>query len=126
MKRILRFILSGGFAALTEYVLYLLLFFGLGSHVVVAQALSFCGGLAVSYLMNKFWVFSDTKGSEYKKEAALFALLGGTNLAVTSILIQVLVEGLHVYAPAAKLVLMGCVATWNYIIFQKIIFRKKR
>lgn len=125
MKRIVRFIFSGGLAALTEYAIYLLLFFGLGSHVVFAQAFSFCGGLVVSYLMNKFWVFSDTKRAEYKKEFALFALLGGTNLVVTSLLIQVLVGGLHIYAPVAKLALMACVATWNYIIFQKIIFRKK-
>lgn len=125
VRRIMRFVASGGLAALTEYALYLVLFFGIGLHVVPAQAISFFGGLIVSYLMNKFWVFRDTRRAEYKKEFILFVLLGGTNLVVTSILIQVLVEGLNVYAPFAKFVLMACVAIWNYIIFQKIIFRKK-
>ena len=77
-------------------------------------------GFAVSFLLNKYWVFQSDQSS--KGELAKYALLAGINLFLTNIVIHLLADQLHVVQWMSKLIVMGMVATWNYVIFSKLIF----
>lgn len=118
--KVIRFLMSGGVSALVEYSTFLLLH-GLGLVLVLANALSFSCGLVVSFLLNKHWVFSH-KGSA-RKQFAQYLVLAGVNLAAGSGVIVVLVHGLGLRPFVAKLCVMVMVAAWNFVIYQKIIFR---
>ena len=119
-SKILKFLMSGSLAASTEYVTFLALH-AIGLMLVLANALSFSCGLIISFLLNKHWVFS-RKGNG-PKQFVMYATLAGINLIIGSGLIVLLVHGLQLPAFLAKLCVMGLIATWNYVIFKKVIFK---
>jgi putative flippase GtrA len=120
---VLKFIMSGSLAALTEYTTFLILHhFKL--HLAVANAISFCCGLVVSFLLNKHWVFSHK--SNGRRQFIMYASLALVNLSLSSGLIVILVRSIGIPPFISKICVMGLVASWNYIIFQKVIFRKDR
>lgn len=118
--RIIKFIVSGGSAAAIEYGAFVALTFLL-LPVVAANVLSFICGLIVSFTLNKAWVFSSKgKGG---RQFALYLGLALTNMLLSSILIFLLVEQLHILSYIAKIIVMGMVAIWNYGLFSRIIFK---
>lgn len=120
--RVLKFLLSGGAAALTEYGSFILLSV-LHMPAVVAQPISFCCGLIVSYLCNKFWVFAGDSTRQLHREVVQFAALATFNLCVTTGLMELFTNEMHIQKFLAKIVIMGLVACWNYLLFSRFIFR---
>lgn len=123
VKKIVKFLISGGCSAAFEYVTFIILLHFFAVAPIYAQPISFACGVITSYTLNKFWVFASDKKTIERKETALFASLAIFNLLVTTSLMGLFVHTLHIPAFGAKLFLMLCVATWNYIIFNKIIFK---
>ena len=124
VKRLTRFLISGGSAASTEYAVFILLYTTIGDRMlIVCQTISFICGFIVSYILNRNWVFkSDNKK---KDELIRYSVLALINLILSNIIIWSLTYGLHATFWFAKFIVMALVATWNYIIFQKIIFNNK-
>jgi len=119
-KRVAKFLTSGVSAALVEYAVFLLLVGTIAKdQVVVAQTVSFLAGLIVSFSLNRRWVFSPQRKAS--RTFVEYFALATINLVITNILLL----GLHHFLPLAiaKIIIMGCVAFWNYFIFRKVIFR---
>lgn len=115
-----KFLMSGGVAALAEYLSFVALHH-LGMYLIAANALSFSCGLVISFTLNKHWVFS-RKGNGTRQFAAYF-VLALVNLVLGSGLIVLLAEGAGLAPLIAKVITMGVIATWNYVMYQKIIFK---
>ena len=124
LRRIGKFILSGGTAALVEYLTFIVLYNVLDTWLILSNIISFSLGLITSYSLNKLWVF-DTKG-DTKRSFALYLLLAGVNLCISSGLLWVSTYLLSVDPLIAKIIIMVLVATWNYFIFSKFIFANKQ
>lgn len=123
-SKILRFLVSGGLAALTEYASFLLLHSALrGGLLVLSQSLSFMAGFIVSFILNRNWVF--TSSGKVKSQLVRYAILASINLALTNALLWVLIEKAHIVYWVAKFVIMAMVATWNYVLFSRLIFHEK-
>ncbi|HMH69937.1 MAG TPA: GtrA family protein [Candidatus Saccharimonadales bacterium] len=124
MKRLntkfIRFIISGGSAAIVEYGLFLLLS-ALYAPILVANTVSFLAGLVVSFTLNKVWVFS-SKGA-LKRQFISYLLLALVNIVIGNALIWLFVEYWGVHAFVAKLLVMIVIALWNYLFFSKLIFK---
>lgn len=116
--KVFKFLISGGLAAATEYGSFLI--FILALPVVPANALSFMLGLVVSFSLNRSWVFV-SKGNTKKKFAQYF-LLALINLTLGSLLIFTLTT-MGTFALIAKIIVMLLIASWNYLIFSKLIFK---
>jgi putative flippase GtrA len=123
-SRVLKFLVAGGSAALIEYVIFLVLNVVLeGRNIAVSQSVSYICGFIVSFILNKFWVFA-SKGS-VRAELVRYALLAVINLGLSNLVIVLLTNELAVKPAIAKLIVMGMVAAWNYVIFQNLIFRSE-
>lgn len=118
-KKIIRFIVSGGTAALTEYTTFLLLE-NSGVLLILANSISFLCGLLVSFLLNRRWVF--TSSGNISSQFASYFALAVINLLLSNTLIHILTQA-GVYVLVAKLICMVAIATWNYFIFSKFIFK---
>ena len=121
-NKILKFLLSGGLAAATEYSIFLLLS-SLEVGLVIANSLSFLSGLIVSFSLNRTLVFVSS-GSIMKQFIAYFTL-AIINLILSNVLVVYLTESQNLDQRLAKIVIMVLVAAWNYIIFGKLIFRNR-
>lgn len=123
MPRLLRFLLSGGTAAVVEYTTFILLQSGHGADgLLLSQSVSFACGFIVSFVLNRHWVFrsSGTWGTELTKYGALAAI----NLVLSNIAISLLVGPLGAPPLLAKLAVMAMVVAWNYVIFSRLVFRQ--
>jgi putative flippase GtrA len=118
-KRVTKFLISGGCAAATEYGMFLLLVSGLP--LFAANSISFLGGLAVSFFLNKRWVFLN-KG-RMTRQIVLYVTLAGVNLLTGNMVIWLLVENTYSSAMLAKIIVMILIAIWNYLLFSRIIFK---
>lgn len=118
--RVIRFLISGGTAAAVEYMLFSMIIFSLGSGTLhVAQTISFIAGLLVSFSLNNVWVFNAQ--GDTKKIFLKYIILAAINLLIGNILITIGSQLIPVYV--AKLLVMAIIAIWNYVIFQKFIFK---
>lgn len=123
-KQLVRYLLSGGSAFFTEFLMFLLLYNVLGWPLYVANSLSFCSGLVISFTLNRRWTFGG--GPQYNRSGraqfGLYVLLAGINLVFTNIAIGMLaVAGLRAFA--AKLLVMAIIVAWNFLIFKFLIFK---
>ncbi len=123
MKAI-KFLISGGSAATVEYFIFIFLQHFLGNEGLIAsQTISLLSGFVISFALNKQWVFKS--GGNTHVELAKYGMLLGVNLVITNILMYVMVNYTEIEYWLAKIILMAMVATWNYFIFQKFVFRSK-
>lgn len=120
-NHIAKYLIAGGSAFASEYILFLILFYYISTSVSLANAASFALGFMVSFLLNKFWVFQ-AKEAENTKQLLIYALIATFNIFITSIAIEFLVSS---GAPAfiAKIGLIACVAFWNFALFKYIVFK---
>jgi len=120
-KKILKFLISGITAATVEYSIFLALLGFANATLITAQTLSFTVGFIISFLLNKKWVFK-SKGSIFV-ELPKYLILALINILLSNVAMWLLVDMLHIKNWLAKALVMAAVASWNYFIFQKIIFR---
>lgn len=130
IKRIFTYGLVGGLAFLVEYLSFILLLNIAPAPytLMIAQSISFCLGLTVSFAGNRFFTFNDinqTYAHNVQRQAGLYLTLAFANLVLSNIIIYLLVHGFSVIPSISKLVVMVMVVLWNYIIFNKLIFKSK-
>lgn len=71
-KELLRFLVGGGSAVVTDYIVYrMLLYFGID--MSVSKAVSYVSGAAIGFVINKLWTF-ECKGFS-KMEIARYIML---------------------------------------------------
>lgn len=116
----LKFLISGGLAAITEYILFIVLVLWISLDPVIAQPISFSAGLVTSYGLNRAWVFGTNK--RIFGEFIKYGILAVINLFVGTVLI-VLLDSIGLQVLIAKIAVMVLIASWNYIIFNKYIFK---
>lgn len=122
-SKLIKFLVSGCLAALVEYLSFALIVYKLGNNrFILGQVMSFCLGLMISFLLNKLWVFSATGQAHI--QMIKYVTLAVINILLSSGILKLLVSGAGIRPVVAKLVVMGCVAVWNYTLFSKFIFRQ--
>lgn len=120
-QKIIKFLVSGGSAALVEYATFALLIYLFLDYLLVVNAISFMFGLLVSFSLNKHWVFKNK--NDTKRQFVRYIILACINLAVGGLMLYILVSMLGLGVLIAKLIMMTLIAIWNYAIFSKIIFK---
>ncbi|AWH20246.1 GtrA family protein [Stenotrophomonas sp. ZAC14D2_NAIMI4_6] len=122
-QRLLRFLVAGGSAAAVEYAAFFALQFTFGPKwLLVNQSLSFSCGFVVSFLLNRHWVFRSDGNAGH--ELLKYGILAAINLAASNACIFLMVGPLGIHPLAAKILVMGMVAAWNYLIFSRLVFRR--
>ncbi|MDB5177132.1 MAG: hypothetical protein JWN75_800 [Candidatus Saccharibacteria bacterium] len=118
--KITKFLVSGGTAALIEYSSFFALIHYFQELLIMSNIVSFALGLLASFLLNKQWVFKER--GDTRRQLLLYFSLALLNLLLSSLLIWLLVNTVGMPAVIAKLFIMAVIATWNYVIFSKLIF----
>ncbi len=90
-KEVLRFLIGGGSAVLTDYILYRV-FLTAGWQLSIAKACSYAGGAAVGFVINKLWTFKSRKFSftEIAKYIILYIFSALLNALVNHLVLAVL------------------------------------
>ena len=121
-RKLTKFIISGGLAAVTEYSSFFVLFNIAHLFLIGSNVASFLMGFVVSFTLNRSWLFKSNGG--IKRQLTSYLILAVVNLVISNLLLLTLVHVLTLPVLIAKIISMILIAMWNYVFFSKLIFKK--
>jgi putative flippase GtrA len=116
---VVRFMISGGIAAFVEYIIFIICIIFLG--LILSNVISFTAGLAISFMLNRRWVF-DVNNNTIRR-LLYYLVLSFINVAVGTGFIWILVNSVGVWQYVAKILVMAMIAMWNFVIYKRVIFK---
>lgn len=120
-----RYVITGGSAFFVEYSCFALLL--TATHMLlVANSISFIIGALFGFLMHKFWSFSGNHKLKTRHQLGAFITVAVFNFFVVNFLIAILVNHFRVNAYIAKVLVILLITLWNFIIFNRVIFKHSR
>jgi putative flippase GtrA len=119
-----RYLATGGTSFVAEYGSFLALVYGVAASAWLSQAGSYCIGLVVNFVLLRYWAFTSAKSDKVGAHVSKYLVLVAFNLPITSLFMAVMTS--HGLKPfIAKIVVVAAAALWNYVIYDKIIFKQR-
>lgn len=145
---IIRFLIVGGTATLTDYLIAYLFYrfflppsaIGQSASVIISTAAGFIAGLTVNWFLSVYFVFkqvSDEKKAKSGTSFIIFAVIGAVGLAVTEVgmyfgvkyLPEISLFGSTLFLGAeikwwlCKVIMTALTLIWNYVARKLFIFK---
>ncbi len=121
IKEILKFLVGGGSAVLTDFTVYHILLYA-GAELSFSKAVSYVAGAAVGFIINKLWTFESKRFSiaEILKFVALYAFSAVVNTLVNYGVLEIIGINLLAFLCAT-----GTSTIINFLGQKFFVFRKK-
>jgi putative flippase GtrA len=115
-----RYLVVGVSSAAIEFVLFVLGNSVLHIDVVISNPVAITCATVFNYILSRNYTFKTTKSPV--RSLLLYALLFVFNQVFSTTAI-VLLTGMGIPSPLAKVLTMGCIVLWNFVLYRKVVFR---
>jgi len=122
-KAVLKFLIAGGFAGLTDLVFLYVFYDLLDLNIVPSTSLAFILSFVVSFTLQKFWTFRNYNQALAFRQFLIYIINAVIGLNLNGWAMHALVNQYHVWYILAQIVVNLTLAIYNFIIYKFIIFR---
>jgi putative flippase GtrA len=125
-QSLIKYLITGVSAFAVDYVTLTVFYYFVSVNLSLATTLGFVAGFIVSFISNRNWVFG-ANGSERKasKQLVKYSILIVFNYLFTVVSLNML-KGIGVEPFIGKIMIMGLITIWNYLLFKCVIFAPKK
>lgn len=120
---LLRYIISGGLAVLSNLSVYGMLL-SAGLHFGPAAFIGFWSGAAVSFTLHKYWTFKRTSPRKLPREIVWYVLFIGVNACMNAGILFILVHSVMLHPFIANVISNVLVALWSFVMHKHVTFRR--
>ena len=122
VQQVLRYLVSGATGFLTNISIYLLLLKVFDINYVLSSVLAFSAGVAVSFVMQKFFTFQNRTAGKTGVQLFKHILLLSFNLGANVFIIILLVEWVNISEIISQIATNIIIAMWSFFIYRRVIF----
>jgi putative flippase GtrA len=116
----LRYLLVGGISAAIEMALFGGIYYFFGNNAPVSNIIAVVIATCFNFLVNRTYSFKAS--TSLVRSIILYIILFCLNLAFTTFAIAILIH-YGMLPLLAKVLAMGCVVLWNFVLYNKVIFK---
>lgn len=128
LKTAIRYLSVGVGSLVVDYLVFLMLYYVFNTGSAIAVPSGLIVGLVVNFILNKLWSFGDKDITDniILKQAFFYIVLVLINSLFTYFLVELFRKNLNIEPKVTKLIASACTILWNYLIYQKIIFKNPK
>ena len=119
---VIRYLIAGGTAGVTDLVVLYLMNSVLGMHYLFSQAVAFIVAFVVSFTGHKFWTFKSHNESTHR-QVVLYFLSSTFGLFLNTLLMYIFVDLFHIGVIVAQIMVGFSVAAISFSISRKFVFK---
>ena len=125
-RQIIRYIISGGIAAVVDLILLYILTDVFGIWYLFSATLAFCVTFFVSFFLQKYWTFRDRAKEKIYRQIGLTFAVAIINLGLNTLLMFLLVDILGIWYLLAQALVFAVIAVESFMIYKFLIFTPTR
>jgi putative flippase GtrA len=117
-----RYLVSGISAFAVEYLTFQLFLNIFDIQKFISNSIAMFIGFWFSFLLNRFWSFESKEN--FIKQLSLYSVLFLINLIISNSLMFVFTDRLGISPSISKIIIMGMIVAWNFVLYKKVIYKK--
>lgn len=125
VSKLIRYLISGGTAALINWSALLLLVQIGHMYYLYASVLAFVVSIAVSFTMQKFWTFNDNLVHDIYMQFTRYLIIIFLSLLLNTVLVYLLVEKMDMWYLLAQIIATAIIAITNFFWYRYFVFRDR-
>ena len=122
--KIIRYIISGGTAAVVDIGLLYVFTDIMGVWYLLSAVLAFIVAFIVSFSLQKYWTFRDHSMERVGKQGSVYFMVAVANLIVNTLLVYIFTDWFDLYHIFSQILAAGLIAINSFFIYQRFIFKK--
>jgi len=122
MKTLIRYIISGGTAAVVNLGILFILVHFFNNWYLISSVISYALAILVSFLMQKYFTFKDFTKDRIGEQGVLHVGIQVFNLCLNTLLMYLLVDLGGIYYLLAQIISAGSIAVYSFFLYKHMVF----